>query len=348
MELNTSNKSNFWNNHTLNDFEPSAFLKNVHSSNITSVCFLKDGRIASSGQYDHALLIYNKITYKIEIKIKESNAINYMNITRDGILITCLGANFVNLYEINGKEYKNIQIIKPYSFLMNMLAKYNSWLSIQKFIELENGDLAFFVWYHGISFYRKKKNSKTYSYFDKYKEPLIKEKHMTDLVELDNNEYIIAFKYDKMIQFINKKSKKITKTIKCNNFFFSNSKKIMLLMNKNDLFLLGNQEILILDIQKKEIIKEIKLKIDSGFLSSMYKLSDNILLAGYWKNYIEQLKYDEIKKEFKVISKTNKKEYKNYELYETSSIAILKNNLIVAPFENSLDGSSLIIYKYKY
>ena len=194
MELNTSNKNNFWNIHILN-FEPLAFLKNVHSSKLTSVCFLKDERIASSGLYDN-VLIYNKITYKIEIKIKESNAIKYMNVTRDGILITCLGANFANFYEINGKEYKIIQTIKPYSFLMNILAKYNSWLSIQKFIELKNGDLAFFAWHHGISFYRKKKNSKTYSCFDKYKEPLIKENHMTDLVELDNDEYIISFKYE--------------------------------------------------------------------------------------------------------------------------------------------------------
>ena len=43
---------------------------------------------------------------------------------------------------------------------------------------------------------------------------------MTDLVELDNNEYIISFEFDHMIQFLNKKSKKITKIIKCKNFFF--------------------------------------------------------------------------------------------------------------------------------
>ena len=172
-------------------------------------------------------------------------------------------------------------------------------------------------------------------------------KNITDLVELDNNEYIISFKYDDMIQFLNKKSKKITKTIKCEKCFFSSSKNNMLLMNKNDLFLLGSQDILILDIQNKIIIKKIKIEF-SGYLTSIYKLSDNILLAGYWNNYIEQLEYDEIKKEFKVISKTSKKKNKNYELYEASSIAILKNNLIVAPFDNDLNGSSLIIYKYKY
>jgi len=347
MELSTTNKSNFWDVHTLNDFEPITFLKNVHSSTISSVCFLKDGRIASSSLYDGLLLIYNKITYKIEIKIIESKSIYYMNVTRDGMLITCLGGIFVNLYEINGKEYKIIQTIKPYSFLMNIIAKYNGSFSIQKFIELKNGDLVFFAWCYGLSFYRKKKNSKKYSYFDKYKEPFLKQKNITDLVELDNDEYVISFQYEKIIQFLKKKSKKITKTIKC-DFSFSDSKSNMLLMNKNDLFLLGDEEIFILDIQKKEIIKEITLKVDAGDLSSIYKLSDNILLAGYQKNSIVQLEYDEIKKEFKVISKNSKKDNKNSALYETSSIAILKNNLIAAPFNNDLFRSSLIIYKYKY
>ena len=49
---------------------------------------------------------------------------------------------------------------------------------------------------------------------------------MTDLVELDNNEYIISFGYDDKIQFLNKKSKKITKTIKYKNCFFLVLKKI--------------------------------------------------------------------------------------------------------------------------
>ena len=70
MELNDPNINDFWNNHTLNDFQQQAILKNVHSYEISSVCFLKDGRIASSSKDDYAL-IYNKRTFKIEIKIEE-------------------------------------------------------------------------------------------------------------------------------------------------------------------------------------------------------------------------------------------------------------------------------------
>jgi len=122
-----------------------------------------------------------------------------MNITRDGILITCFRDIFANLYEINEKEYKIIQTIKPYSFLMNIIAKYSGSFSIQKFIELKNGDLVFSVCSYWLSFYWKKKNSKKYSYFDKHKKPLLKQQYITDLVELDNDEYIISFQYDKMI-----------------------------------------------------------------------------------------------------------------------------------------------------
>ena len=37
MELNTTNKNNFWEIHILNDFEPIIIFGNVHSSKISSV-----------------------------------------------------------------------------------------------------------------------------------------------------------------------------------------------------------------------------------------------------------------------------------------------------------------------
>ena len=343
MELNKTNKNNFWNSHTFDDFEQIAFLKDVHSYEISSVCFLKDGRIASSSG-DQKALIYNKITFKIEIIIKETKRIKYMNITKDGILIICLDGTFLNLYEINGKKYKNIQTIRPYTLIDDIIGKFGSSYCILKFRELKNGDLVFLVWGYALCFYRKKKKSKKYSYLQKYTEKNINE-NITDLIELNNNQYIICFQYHKMVQFLDMNSKKITNIIHY-DFSFSSFKDNMILMNENDLFLLGKDKIAILDIQKKEIIKEIKLD-GEGFLSSMYKLSYNILLAGYWNNYIEQIEYDEIKKEFKVISRTKKKEFEHSVLYETSSIAIFKNNLIVAPYDNKLGNSSLVIYKYK-
>ena len=145
MDLNGFKKVNFWNNHSLKDFEPIAFLQNIHSGAINSVCFLKDGRLASSSD-DCYVFIYNKITFKKEITIKEKKRIDYMNINKDGILITCLSGTYLNLYEIKGKNYKNIQTIKPYSLLIDIIGIFDSSFSIQKFIELKNGDIAILVW----------------------------------------------------------------------------------------------------------------------------------------------------------------------------------------------------------
>ena len=104
MEFNNSKTNNFWKNHTLGDFQILTILKNVQKYSINSVCFLKDGRIASSS--DQNVLIHNKITFQIEIRIHEKSGVRYMNINKDGILILCLSDTFINLYEIKGKKYK--------------------------------------------------------------------------------------------------------------------------------------------------------------------------------------------------------------------------------------------------
>ena len=339
MELDKPNKDNFWNSHTLNDFETIAFLKNVHSYQINSICFLKDGRIVSSG-WD-TVLIYKKHTFQIEIIIKEKGTVYYMNINKDGTLITCLHKTYLNLYEIKGKKYKIVQTIKPYDLLRDIIGKFDDSFTILKFIELENGDIAILVWGYAVSFYKKKNKTKKYSYLNKYKE---KDERVTDLIELGNKEYCLALEYAQKIQFLDMNSKKITENINC-NIYFSDSHNSLLLMNNNDLLVAGQEEILIIDVHKKKIIKNIELHIN-GYLSSMYKLSYNIILAGYWSNYIEQLQYDEIKKEIKVISRTSQIS-RGHELYKVASISIFNNNYIASPYDNKLGNSSIIIRKFK-
>ena len=147
-----------------------------------------------------------------------------------------------------------------------------------------------------------------------------------------------------MIKFLDMNSKKITGVIKKDNFPISDTKTQLLKMNKNDLFVAGNKKIMIIDIQKKEIIKQVELNIE-GDLSSMYKLSNNFIIAGYWNNGMEVLEYDELKKEFKGFHKIEKKEFKG--MFATSSISIFNNKLIVAPYNNQSGNSSLIVYQLK-
>ena len=263
----------FQNNHTLNDFQQLALFKNVHSSKIDSICCLKDGRIVSSS-WDKYIFIYNKNTFKIEIRIKEMKIIRYININKDGILIVCLDGTYLNLYEIKGKKYHNIQTIRPYSLKNDIIGIFNGSLTILKYIELKNGDIAILVWSYALSFYQKKKNSKKYSFINKFKEE--RDENITDLCELDDNQYCLSFKFIKLIKFLDWNKKEITKTIKFDdNFYSSDSKNQLLLMNKNDLFAIGSKNIIIIDTKCKEIIKNIKVDL-SGYLSSIYKLSKNI------------------------------------------------------------------------
>ena len=64
-----------------------------------------------------------------------------MNINKDGILILCLNDTFINLYEIKGKKYNIIQVIKPYNLFYNIFGKFDHNFPILKFIELKNGDI---------------------------------------------------------------------------------------------------------------------------------------------------------------------------------------------------------------
>ena len=335
--------NNFWNNHTLNDFQQLAIFKNAHSYQITSLCFLKDGRIASSSGDDY-VLIYNKNTFKIEIRIKEKKRICYMNINKDEILITCLSGTYLNLYEIKGKRYTNIQTIKPYSLFDDIIGIFDGSFSIQKFIELKNGDIAILVWGYALSFYKKKKNSKKYSYLNKFKEE--RDENITDLCELDEKQYCLSFKYKKLIKFLDWNKKQITGTIRFeDDFWSSQSKNQLLLMDKKDLLVAGQINIIIIDIQKKEIIKKVNLDL-SGYLTYIDKLSDNIIIAGFWNNYIGQLKYDKYKKSLNLISNIGES-WSDFEIYDVSSISIFKNNLIISPYNNNLGNSSLIIYQLK-
>ena len=330
MKINYLNKNYFWNTHTLNGFQQILICNNVHSYQITSFCFLKDGSIASSSG-DNYILIYNKNRFKIEIRIKENKGICYMNVTKDGILITYIHGTYLNLYEIKNKKYKNIQTITPYSLFYEFVGIFEDIYSIQKFIELKNENLAILDWQHGICFYEKKKNSKNYSYLDKFRTKIYN--RATGLVELDDIQYCVSFLYENLIKFLNIKLKNITFIIKT-NIFISPLKNQIFLMNKND-FLAGNETFLIIDFQKKIIINNIHYKI-IGQLPFIYRLTEKMILLN-WGNYIEQIEYDEVKKSIKIISNFDL----NSKIYDITSTCEFNNNLIVSSYKNQLGYFSL-------
>ena len=194
---------------------------------------------------------------------------------------------------------------------------------------------------------KKRKIVKNIVYLNKF-EILEIDQNATDLVELEDNQYGVYFYTEKKIKFLNMNLKKITNVLNA-NVYFSSSKNQMILMNKNDLLLAGNENILVIDVQNKIIAKNIQ-HIINGSIYTMYKLNDKRILLGGLGNYIEQIEYDEIKKNIKVISNNGKKDKiftENFASPGIFSISVFKNNLIVSPFNNKSDYNSLIIYQLK-
>ena len=120
-----------------------------------------------------------------------------------------------------------------------------------------------------------------------------------------------------------------------------------MLINERDLFVVGEKNIIIIDIKNKVIIKNIFLQLN-GYLSNVYKLSENFRLAGFWYKYIAQLEYDDIKKDLKLVSNKGQKYTGTLrELYKISLISIFNNSLIVSSYYDDFNKSSLIIHQLK-
>ncbi len=98
-----------------------------HSEYISNLIILSDERIASCS-LDSYIKIYNNITFEEEISIKENSYVDWIEQIKNGMLISCPRDNTIRIYEINGKNYKNIKIINE---------KSSAW----KMKELENGNL---------------------------------------------------------------------------------------------------------------------------------------------------------------------------------------------------------------
>ena len=255
-----------------------------------------------------------------------------------------MNGTYLNLYEFKGKRYSNIQTIRPYNLKINIIGIFDNTYYIKKYIELKNGDIAILDRGFLVSFYKKNKKSKKFSYLNQYNEDEENLDSISDIYELDDNQYCLNSATK--IKFLDWNKKIITNTIEFGEALYSSFPcDELLLMDKKDLLVFRHSTIYIIDIQKKEIIKKINIYV-SGYFSCIYKVSDNIVIAGFWNNCIGQLEYDKNTKNLKLISNIGKKRVPNSGINEVSSISF-KNNIFVFPYNNNFNGSSLIIYQLK-
>lgn len=134
-------KNNLYNNFNINS--KSLILKmNFHENWVRCLTLLKDGRLVA-GSDDRQIIIYNKITYKPDLKLIEENLILYLTTLSTGIL-ACAISRKIKLLYIMGNTYQNLQTFE-YHY---------DW--VYKIIELKNNNLVSCSEDRKIIFYRKK------------------------------------------------------------------------------------------------------------------------------------------------------------------------------------------------
>ena len=108
--ISTLKGDNSYDNFDIKLKEPIHQLK-YHDGWISCSTILKDGRfIVGSG--DYSLIIFNNKTFKTDLIIKEhSGDIYCVTQLNSGLLASCSGDKTIKLFNINGNEYKVIQVL---------------------------------------------------------------------------------------------------------------------------------------------------------------------------------------------------------------------------------------------
>ena len=111
----TNNNDNINNNNNLNDYNISLknpiHTLNYHTKSILCLSILNDGRLIS-GSYDSSIIIYNKITYKPDLIIKEhKDAVWCITQLSSGIIATCSSDKTIKLFKIKENNYNILQTL---------------------------------------------------------------------------------------------------------------------------------------------------------------------------------------------------------------------------------------------
>ena len=229
-----------------------------------------------SGSADSSIIIYNIITYKPDLIIKEhKNTVNCITHLSSGIIATSSFDKTIKLFNIKGNNYNILQTLNYHTG------------SIYKIIELKNKYLVSCSFDKSIIFYLKDNNEYKKDYQIPTKGPCYY------INEIKENEicYSEAFNYDlnnNNICFYNINERKIKSSI-------SNISKAdispFIIISKKLLFIPGKNKISLVDINYYELIREIKVP-NSGWIRSACILNNNIVLTGDDKSIIREWKIE--------------------------------------------------------
>ena len=208
---------------------------------------------------DNSIIIYNKITYKPDLIIKEHNdQVYYIIQLSSGILASGSCDNTIKLFEINGNEYKIIQTLNYHT------------KQIYKILEFKNINLISCSDDGYIIIYLKDKL--------KYKKDyLISTKsRCSSVIQTKDNEICYSlYNYDDQIYFydlLEKKDKACLSNISKRN----NQREWFIMISKDLLLIPGKYVISIININEYKLIRIIDVP-NSEWLCGVCMLSKNML-----------------------------------------------------------------------
>ena len=246
---------------------------NYHTKDVCCLCILDDGRLVT-GSDDSKIIIYNKITYKPDLIIKEHNKyINCIIKLYLNILASCSSDNTIKLFKINDNYYEILQTLDYHSDI------------VYKIIEIRNKNLASCSDDKSIIFYYKDNNNKYHKDYQISTSGFCK-----SITQIKENEicYLEIINYYN-ICFYDLSERKIKATI--HNISSSGSLGLFNLISKDNLFIGGNNQISIINVIQYELIKIINLH-NSGDIYGYCKLNQNMFLIGDDYGAIIQMKID--------------------------------------------------------
>ena len=235
-----------------------------HSTYISNIILLQNGKIASSS-LDHYIKLYNKDTFEVEISIKESSCVDWIEQIKDGTLISCPRDKTIRLYEINDKSYKNISVINESSCTWKMK-------------ELKSGKLISTTDNSEIKVWIKKDNTLKCEF------TLKNGKQSFDILEVRNNE-VVALS-GTIINFYDLNKRKKINSISGFEPFNLNPGKKFCVANDELLFVCGNQNIFLVNYQTYQLV----CKIECKGIITLHKLSNNFIFSGQYNGDIKQWK----------------------------------------------------------
>ena len=128
MKINESTKENSYNSYDNFDIKQKKciHLFKEHSNTVYCSTILYDGRIATSSG-DKSIIIYNKNTFKPDIKIKEHDGpVGYILQLSSGMLASCSVDTTIKIFIIKDNNYQVFQTLKYHIDWVNKIIELNS------------------------------------------------------------------------------------------------------------------------------------------------------------------------------------------------------------------------------